>query len=190
MSRPKNPNLVKLIISLITGEDDIVKPVLKKLEARLGSVDILSERLDFNHTDYYRDEMGERLFRKIASFEKLIKPDELADIKLFTNSVEDESCLPLPPSQRGAGGGKRIINIDPGYISMEKMVLASCKNFAHRIYLKKGIYADLTLIYKAGGFQSLEWTFPDYAKDNIKRLLQGMRERYMHQLQSGEFINA
>ena len=181
MSRPKNPNLVKLITSLITGEDDIIKPVLKKLEARLGSVDILSERLDFNHTDYYRDEMGERLFRKIASFEKLIKPDELADIKLFTNSVEDEYLKE---------DGKRAINIDPGYISMEKMVLASCKNFSHRIYLKKGIYADLTLIYKAGGFQSLEWTFPDYAKDNIKRLLQGIRERYMHQLQSGEFVNA
>ncbi|HKZ46429.1 MAG TPA: DUF4416 family protein [Thermodesulfobacteriota bacterium] len=181
MSRPKNPNLVKLITSLITGEDDIIKPVLKKLEARLGSVDILSERLDFSHTDYYRDEMGERLFRKIASFEKLIKPDELADIKLFTNSVEDEYLKE---------DGKRAINIDPGYISMEKMVLASCKNFSHRIYLKKGIYADLTLIYKAGGFQSLEWTFPDYAKDNIKRLLQGIRERYMHQLQSGEFVNA
>ena len=181
MSRPKNPNLVKLITSLITGEDDIIKPVLKKLEARLGSVDILSERLDFSHTDYYRDEMGERLFRKIASFEKLIKPDELADIKLFTNSVEDEYLKE---------DGKRAINIDPGYISMEKMVLASCKNFSHRIYLKKGIYADLTLIYKAGDFQSLEWTFPDYAKDNIKRLLQGIRERYMHQLQSGEFVNA
>ena len=181
MSRPKNLNLVKLITSLITGEDDIIKPVLKKLEARLGSVDILSERLDFSHTDYYRDEMGERLFRKIASFEKLIKPDELADIKLFTNSVEDEYVKEK---------GKRIINIDPGYISMEKMVLASCKNFAHRIYLKKGIYADLTLIYKAGGFQSLEWTFPDYAKGNVKRLLQGIRERHMHQLQRGEFANA
>ena len=181
MSRPKNPNLVKLITSLITGEGDIIKPVLKKLEAKLGSVDILSERLDFSHTDYYRGEMGERLFRKIASFEKLIKPDELADIKLFTNSVEDEYLKE---------DGKRAINIDPGYISMEKMVLASCKNFAHRIYLKKGIYADLTLIYKAGGFQSLEWTFPDYAKGNVKRLLQGIRERYMHQLQSGEFANA
>ena len=176
MSRPKNPNLVKLITSLITGEDDIIKPVLKKLEARLGSVDILSERLDFSHTDYYRDEMGERLFRKIASFEKLIKPDELADIKLFTNSVEDEYLKE---------DGKRAINIDPGYISMEKMVLASCKNFSHRIYLKKGIYADLTLIYRADSFQPLEWTFPDYAEDSMIRLLNGVRERYVHQLQNG-----
>src|SRR3990167_7167383 len=177
MSKPKEPRLVKLIISLITpdngGANRLTQPVLKKMEDRFGAIDILSERLDFSHTDYYRDEMGERLFRKIASFEKLIKPDELADIKLFTNSVEDEHLKE---------NRKRTINIDPGYISMEKMVLASCKNFAHRIYLKKGIYADLTLIYKAGGFQSLEWTFPDYAKGNVKRLLQGIRERYMHQL--------
>ena len=181
MSKPKESSLVKLIASLITGDKEIVKPVLKKTEHKFGSIDFLSGKINFKHTDYYKEEMGEGLFRKILSFEKLIKPDSLPDIKLFTNSLESEYLT---------GDGKRVINIDPGYVSMEKMVLASCKNFAHRIYLKKGIYADLTLIYKAGGFQSLEWTFPDYAKDNIKRLLQGMRERYMHQLQSGEFINA
>src|SRR3990167_302644 len=180
MSKPKEPRLVKLIISLITpdngGANRLTKPVLKKMEDRFGGMDILSERLDFSHTDYYRDEMGERLFRKIDSFEKLIKPDELADIKLFTNSVEDEYLKE---------DGKRAINIDPGYISMEKMVLASCKNFSHRIYLKKGIYADLTLIYRADSFQPLEWTFPDYAEDSMIRLLNGVRERYVHQLQNG-----
>ena len=180
MSKPKEPRLVKLIISLITpdngGANRLTKPVLKKMEDRFGAIDILSERLDFSHTDYYKDEMGERLFRKMASFEKLIKPDELADIKLFTNSVEDEYLKE---------DGKRAINIDPGYISMEKMVLASCKNFSHRIYLKKGIYADLTLIYRADSFQPLEWTFPDYAEDSMIRLLNGVRERYVRQLQNG-----
>ena len=98
--------------------------------------------------------MGDNLFRKLISFEKLIKPETLSDIKLFTNSIENEHL---------AEGGKRIVNIDPGYISLEKLVLATGKNFAHRIYLRNGIYADLTLVYKNGDFQPLEWTFPDYA---------------------------
>lgn len=181
MSKPKEPHLVKLIIGLITpdngGANRITKPVLKKMEDRFGAIDILSERLDFSHTDYYKDEMGERLFRKIASFEKLIKPDLLPDIKLFTNSIEDEYLKE---------DGNRIINIDPGYISMEKMVLASCKNFSHRIYLINGVYADLTLIYKDGGFQPLEWTFPDYTATIMIRLLKEIRQRYAQQLQNME----
>lgn len=181
MSKPKEPALVKLIISLITPDNGIVnvkgiiKPVLKKMEDRFGSIDILSKRLDFSHTDYYEDEMGKGLFRKIVSFEKLIKPDSLSDIKLFTNGVEDKYLKE---------DGKRIINIDPGYISLEKMVLASCKNFSHRIYLKKGVYADLTLIYRTGGFQPLEWTFPDYAEDSMRKLLKEIRQRYAYQLQN------
>ena len=174
MSRPKEPKLVKLILSLITGDNETVKPVLKKLENKFGSIDILSLRMDFSHTDYYKDEMGGGLFRKLASFENLINREYLPDVKLFTNSVEDEYLNE---------NGKRIINIDPGYIAMEKMVLASCKNFGHRIYLGKGVYADLTFIYRAGGFQPLEWTFPDYAEDSMRRLLKGIRERYAHQLQ-------
>ncbi|MBI3397805.1 MAG: DUF4416 family protein [Deltaproteobacteria bacterium] len=181
MSRPKEPNLVKLIISLITGDKGILKPVLKKLGDKFGSIDIISERLNFNHTDYYEKEMGAGLFRKLASFEKLIKPDSMSDIKLFTNSIENEYLT---------RGGKRIVNIDPGYISLEKMVLASHKNFSHRIYLNSGVYADLTLIYRFGAFQALEWTFPDYAEDNMRRLLKGVRERYVHQLQNGEPVDA
>jgi len=184
MSKPKEPHLVKLIIGLITSDNGgmhkFTKPVLKKMEDRFGTIDILSGKLDFSHTDYYMDEMGEKLFRKIASFEKLIKPDSLPDIKLFTNSIEDEYLKE---------DGKRSINIDPGYISLEKMVLASCKNFSHRIYLINGVYADLTLIYKDNGFQPLEWTFPDYAKADIRRLLKEIRQRYAQQLQNMELTS-
>lgn len=178
MSKPKESSLVKLIASLITGDKEIVRPVLKKTEHKFGSIDFLSGKINFKHTDYYKEEMGEGLFRKILSFERLIKPDSLPDIKLFTNSLESEYLT---------GDGKRVINIDPGYISMEKMVLASCKNFAHRVYLKNGVYADLTLVYRAGNFQSLEWTFPDYAEEGVRNMLKGIRERYGHQLQRREY---
>jgi len=90
MSMPKEPNSVKLIISLITGDKGILKAVLKELEDKFGSIDFLSGSIKFNHTDYYTDEMGDNLFRKLISFEKLIKPETLSDIKLFTNSIENE----------------------------------------------------------------------------------------------------
>jgi len=186
MSMPKEPNSVKLIISLITGDKGILKAVLKELEDKFGSIDFLSGSIKFNHTDYYTDEMGDNLFRKLISFEKLIKPETLSDIKLFTNSIENEHRLPLSPSVKGTGGGKRIVNIDPGYISLEKLVLATGKNFAHRICLRNGIYADLTLIYKNGDFQPLDWTFPDYAGADMRVLLKGIRARYVHQLQQEE----
>lgn len=181
MSRPKEPDLVKLIISFITGDVGIVKPVLKNMEDRFGNMDFLSERLDFNHTDYYKDEMGEGLFRMLASFERLIKPESLPDIKLFSNGVEDEYLKK---------DGKRKINIDPGYVSMEKMVLATCKNFSHRIYLRNGVYADLTLMYRQGGFKAIEWTFPDYAEYDMRQYLNEIRNRYMQQMRALRSINA
>src|SRR3970040_2621453 len=121
MSRPKGLVSVKLIASLLSGDWAAIKPVLKKLENRFGSMDYLSEYMDFRHTDYYRGEMGDKLFRRMVSFERLIKPDSLADIKLFTNSIEDEYLQ---------DGGQRTKKKDPGSVSMEKGVLASCKNVA------------------------------------------------------------
>lgn len=177
MSKPKEANLVKLIVGIITDRQDIINSILRGVENRFGSIDFISGSIKFNHTDYYKEEMGENLFRKLISFEKLIKPETLSDIKLITNSIENEHL---------AEGGKRIVNIDPGYISLEKLVLATGKNFAHRIYLRNGIYADLTLVYKNGDFQPLEWTFPDYAGADIRMLLKGIRARYVHQLQQEE----
>ncbi|MBI5286985.1 MAG: DUF4416 family protein [Deltaproteobacteria bacterium] len=175
MSKPQKPRRVKLVVSLITGEKELIKPILTELENRFGAIDLLSERLEFNHTEYYNKEMGERLFRKLASFEPLIDAGELPSIKLFTNTVEDRFLT---------FGGRRRINIDPGYIAMEKMVLASCKNFGHRIYLRDGVYGDLTLMYRGKDFQPLAWTFPDYAEEGMRRFLRGMRDRYVMQLKT------
>lgn len=173
MSRPQKPQVVKLIVSLITGEKGLIKPVLMALQERFSPVDLLTGPLDFNHTEYYNNEMGRGLFRKLASFENLIDPGELPSIKLFTNSLEDRFLT---------SDGRRRINIDPGYISMEKMALASCKNFSHRIYLRDGVYADLVLIYRGKNFQPLNWTFPDYAEEGLRRLIGGIRERYRLQI--------
>ena len=170
--RPKRVDDVKLAVSLIAAEEALFVRVLEALCARFGRMDFLSETAPFDQTDYYDEEFGENLKRRFVSFENQIPPDSLAQIKIFTNGVEDTFLRP---------DGKRRINIDPGCVSFERLVLASCKNFTHRIYLSMGVYADLTLIYSAGEFKDLQWTYPDYRGEVMKSWLKQIRARYAQQ---------
>jgi hypothetical protein len=120
--------------------------------------------------------MGQPLVRRFASFEGLIPQEDLAQIKVQTNLLETEQ----------SAGGNRRVNIDPGYLLAERLVLASAKNYAHRIYLRSGIYADLTLIYRDRDYQPLAWTYPDYAEPKVRNWLRGLRQKYLLQLRSEE----
>lgn len=173
--RPGKPDPVKLVVSVFTGDPALFPPVFKRLEERFGPVDLLSEPLPFTTTDYYREEFGEALTRKVASFERLIGAGDLASSKLFTNGVEDEYKV----------GEKRRVNIDPGYMALEKFVLASCKNFSHRIFLKDGVWADLTLMYVGDAFTALPWTYPDYRQEAMTGILKEIRKRYAFVLGKG-----
>src|SRR5216683_6442095 len=106
MSELSEPRSVKLFVGLIYNEDAPVDECIKRLEAAFGEIDSISEEFPFNFTSYYEEEMGKELRRKILSFRKLIKRDELVDIKIFTNQIEKNFSTE----------GKRRINIDPGYI--------------------------------------------------------------------------
>jgi len=171
MSRPKEPEDVKLIISIFSPYKELIEKVLEEeLRNRFGDWDWISPELFFDKSRYYEKEMGWPLYRRFVSFKKLIRPDSLVFIKLYTNEIEE----------RYSEQGKRKINIDPGYISLERLVLATGKNYAHRIYLSHGIYADLTLIYRGKSFVPLEWTYPDY-KEMIP-LFNEVREIYKKQL--------
>ena len=171
--RPKEARHVKLVVSLITGDEKLFSQVLEKLVERYGPIGFLSELMDFGFTAYYEREFGKNLVRKMVSFEQLIPQDRLSDVKLFTNKIEEEF--------QNEKGGRRI-NIDPGFIALERFVLASCKNFSHRIYLRGGVYADLTFIYTKGDFRPLPWTYPDYGDKKIKSILIQIRQRYAYQL--------
>jgi len=176
MSEPRPPQLAKLVIGCFTKEKDILPNVGRELAESFGSPDVISPWLAFEQTDYYKPEMGAPLFRRLMAFSNLIEQDSLADTKLLTNDLEN----------RLSRRGKRVINIDPGYLLAERFVLATGKNYAHRVYLKDGIYADLTLVYHQGGFRALDWTYPDYAGKAIVNFLKSVRERYMYQMrQSG-----
>jgi hypothetical protein len=179
MSQPELSEKVKLIMSLFSPEKALIERVLEALVRQYGEIDWISPDMFFDRTRYYEKEMGWPLHRRFLSFEKLISPEMLVEVKLKTNDLETAFRK----------GEKRRINIDPGYISLERLVLATGKNYIHRIYLGKGIYADLTLVFKRGGFVPLEWTYPDYADPKMIDDFNAIRSRYLDRLREEKQID-
>ena len=172
MSTPSEPDAVQLIISVISTSEASMDGALQELEGAFGPKDWSSPLLAFDRTRYYEREMGGALLRKFFTFERLIPPEELVESKLLTNRLE----------LRMSKDGRRIVNIDPGYICLERLVLATGKNYTHRIYLSHGIYADLTLVFHRQSFRPLPWTYPDYADGHAIETFNKLRERYKARL--------
>jgi hypothetical protein len=168
MSLPRPPAPAKLVIGVLLKERSLFEELARRLASRFGPPDMISPWLPFGYTSYYAKEMGAPLLRRVAAFSELIAQDGLAAIKGATNALEEE--------YRTESG--RRVNIDPGYLLLERFVLATGKNFSHRIYLGGGIYADLTLVFRKGRFQPLPWTYPDYADRPLSDFLLGVRRRY------------
>ena len=168
MSTPKRPDPAKLIIGMFMSDQAIFQTLLESLEKKFGPIDMVSPWFDFDYTDYYQREMGSSLFRRVAVFKDLIEQDALADIKVATNEIE----------AAWTNNGNRTVNIDPGCLLKSRFILATGKDFAHRVYIGKGIYADLPLMYKKGKFPDLDWTYPDYRGDAIKGFLEIARSKY------------
>jgi hypothetical protein len=169
MSVPQTPLPAKLVIGIFTAAPKIIQSVVAEFKSRFGPIDLVSSWMNFDFTHYYDSEMGSPLFRRLFAFRLLIAQDDLPAIKLTTNKIE-RHC-----SQKG----RRRVNIDPGYLVHERFVLASGKNFSHRIYMGAGIYADLTLIYQKGSFQKLPWTYPDYADQAMICFLDQVRRKFI-----------
>ncbi len=176
MSLPRPPRPAKLVISLLMQRTELITPVVNDLIKEMGAIDIVSSWMPFDYTHYYETEMGTPLRRRVITFKRLIEQDALADIKLSTNKIE----------QRFAVTGQRKINIDPGYLLRSRFILATGKNYAHRIYLGKGIYADLTLIFQKGAFRKLPWTYPDYAAPGMLTCLMDVRRKYVEDFKAGK----
>jgi hypothetical protein len=172
MSEPRPPAPAKLIAGFFLNDKALAADVARDLQERLGPVDMVSAWLDFDFTTYYEKEMGAPLSRRLMVFKALIQQTQMAAIKRATNELE----------QKYRRQGRRRVNIDPGYLLAERFVLATGKNFTHRIYIGEGIYADLTLIYQHGAFRRLPWTYPDYADSRLIDFLTLVRSRYMLEL--------
>jgi hypothetical protein len=121
--------------------------------------------------------MGYHLFRHFITFENLISMPLLPEIKRTTNGLEKKYAT---------SAGNRRLNIDPGYLCFEHVILATTKGYTHRPYLREGIYADLTLVYRGRSFHALEWTYPDYRQPGIIGLFNQFRKRYAEDLKRRE----
>ena len=165
---------VKLITGFIFRDEGVFNQAQGILKRRFGEIDFQSQTLPFIHTDYYEKEFGKGLKRAFVSIEKLILHENLPQIKILTNKIEHKL----------SEGECRLINIDPGYLDSAKLILASTKDFRHRIYLNRGIFADSTLFYQNKTFQAWEWTFLDYRTSEYIAIFNQIREIYAKQIKN------
>ena len=171
MSIPQEPPHAKLITGLLFVDLAVRDHAMEVLFERFGPPDFLTEAQPFVYTTYYDREMGTNIQRQVCSFLQLLPLESLPDIKLFTNQVEAEFSV----------NGRRRINIDPGFLSEERVILATAKNYTHRIYLRKGIYADLTLLFQKGVYERLPWTYPDYQEPVLIHFFGALRKKLRFQ---------
>ncbi|MFP4266751.1 MAG: DUF4416 family protein [Spirochaetaceae bacterium] len=163
-----------LIMGLLSADDEVRDKAKGRLEALYGPSRYAGPSLPFTYTDYYKREMGENLKRDFLAFEILADPSQLAEIKTVTNTLEREYAVE----------GSRRINIDPGFLSLGKLILASTKDNAQRIPLSRGIYGEITLIYRQKSYRPERWTYPDYSSPEYLEIFHALREVLKKKLQS------
>ncbi len=168
-----HPHSVKLFVGMLSQDISLFDRAAEMLGNTLGPIDMEGPVWPWEHTSYYEKEMGRGLKRKFIFFEKLIHPERITEIKLRTNELEDRFL--------NENGGRRM-NLDPGYLDAARVVLATTKDFSHRIYLRDGIYGEVTLLYSGNGYQTLPYTFPDYRTAEYLEMFKKAREIYKRQL--------
>jgi len=178
MWKLKDPKPVKLIVGILAANYKCLHAAAGALTHKFGRADFTSDVWTFDKTDYYKDQTGPHILRQFLSFERLIDPGKLAKIKHKTNKVERKLAarltLPLP----------RPVNLDPGIIEPSKLILATTKNYSHRIYIGKRMYAEVTLVFDRGAWHPLKYTYPDYKQRCYFVFFEKVRTRLLEQLKS------
>ncbi len=164
----------KLIAGIIFSQAAHREAAEKSLAREYGLIDLKSGLFPFELTDYYEKEMGSHLTRMFLSFAELIAPEELSRIKLRTNELEEDLRL-------GFGEARRIVNIDPGILTSSALIMATAKDFSHRIPLQHGIYAHLELLFTKAGVRVLDWTYPDFKQPEYQEFFLSARRIYLAQ---------
>jgi len=170
--KPLIANPVKYFVGALYSSESLLEKSVRLLTERFSPTDLVSESFPFDNTNYYDAEMGTPIFRKFFSFSDLISPSFLAEAKLITNDIED--CLTVED--------KRKVNLDIGYMDYDKVVLGSVKYGIHKIYLDKGIYADMALHYEKGSYSPYPWAFMDFKFPDYYPFFLKMRIKYKSQV--------
>lgn len=173
--RPQPP--VLLVVAAFSRHETAIAWGRERLVGEFGLIGLTSPPFIFDQTSYYEATMGPDLRKQFVAFETLVAPDSLPAIKLRTNALEqelaDQRAYPEP----------RPLNLDPGHLSLGKFLLATTKDQSHRVYLRDGIFAEVTLRYQAGAYEPWPWTYADYRQDCVRAFLQEAREYYKERLQ-------
>ncbi len=171
MSETKKNPQVQLFFGLLFSDTEIVDEVLRRLRLDYGECVLETEPVPFTQTQYYEKEMGASITRKFIATEFKIDMEELPGIKRYTNKIEKTFA---------DKEGNRKVNIDPGYLTLSKVVLATTKDYDHRLYLKSGIFGEVTLHYKGArhSYVPREWTYPDYRERFALDFFNQLREHY------------
>jgi len=162
-----------LVLAVFSSEAALIKRMLERWADRFGGVDLESAEFAFDFTRYYRREMGTGLRKKFVSFSGLVDSERLVEIKKL--AIEDEEGF------RNSAGG-RLVNLDPGFVSRHRVIVASRKDSPHRVPLSGGIYADLQLLYESGTFRPLEWTYPDYRLPETTGFFNRVRAKWLDRI--------
>ena len=161
----------KLIIGVIYHKPEILEAALHRLVEWFGPIEDVSEEFSFSaeFSEYYDEEIGGEGFRRIYSFRDTVDPSRQAEIKEMTNALEAEL----------SEEGRRLINLDPGFINHGRLMLATTKATGFRVPLERGIYTELTLYWARGGWQKFPWTYRDYQSERVQRFITGVRAKYL-----------
>ena len=184
MGEPKSPQRVTPLVAMLAADPGHFDAVQGPLEELLGPVELRSKLFPFDPTEYYTPTMGANLQRCFFTFHNFADPAALADWKLATNALEERLAPILAPG----GDPPRPINLDPGYVTGAKLVLATTKDFAHRIYLRDGIFAEITLTFRAGRWLSHQFTFPDFKSGIYDTFLRRARDTHLHKSRTSRTI--
>jgi len=166
---------VKLICGIISSQKVFLKKAEERLSELFGQIDLRSPFFDFDLTDYYERQMGKNLRREFLSFAPLFPPERLSEIKIRTNGLEEEIREEMKENFR-------VVNLDPGYLTSSALIMATAKDFAHRIPLGQGIYAHLEYLFTKKGIVTLSWTYPDYKKEGYQKFFLEARKIYLDEL--------
>ena len=172
MAAPQLPDPVKLFLAILWTDPSALESAFDQLCRNWGQFDFVGPDHPFEQTDYYEQEMGSELKRRLVAFDQLVPPEMIGPAKLATNEIED----------RLSQMNHRRVNLDIGYLDHNKIVLASCKSAGQKIHLGNGIYADLVARYSHGEYRPFEWTFPDFKEGRYHAELSEIRRRYLAQL--------
>jgi hypothetical protein len=176
-TRPVVPAL--LVVAQFSRHPEALAWSRRQLEALYGPVGLAGEPYAFSHTSYYAPTMGTDLLKQLLAFERLVPPDVLPDVKLATNALEAERTA------SGTYPEARPLNLDPGLLTLGKFLLATTKDQAHRVYLRDGIFAEVTLRFQAGAWEPWPWTYADYREPFVRDFLGAARDYYRSRLVEG-----